>query len=55
MKIKYQNKSLEVVKTKSLVKVTRVGIRTVYKDKAGLQQYVKCFSKWWKFPQEVEY
>ena len=55
MKISYQNKTLNVVKTSSKVSVTSVGIRSIYQDLASSQRYVKCFSKWWKFPQEIEY
>ena len=41
-------------KTERTVKPVRVGLRTIYKDDAG-KLWVKCFNKWWKFPEEIEY
>lgn len=42
------------IKTNRTVKPIRVGKRNIYKDASG-QEWVKCFNKWWKFPQEIEY
>ena len=55
MKISYQNKTLDVVKTSNKVRVTSVGTRSIYQELTSSQRYVKCFSKWWKFPQEIDY
>ncbi|AGG57887.1 hypothetical protein VPBG_00115 [Vibrio phage helene 12B3] len=55
MKIQYKNKDLDVVKTSNKVNILRAGVRNTYKDSSNSQHYVKCFSKWWRFPQEVSY
>lgn len=55
MNILYKNENIKVVKTADNVKITHAGVRSIYKDQSNGQRYVKCFAKWWKFPQEVEY
>lgn len=41
-------------KTDRTVRVVGCGGRRIYADeKGGL--FVKCFNKWWKFPQEIDY
>ena len=32
----------------------RVGKRSIFSDD-GDQLWVKCFNKWWKFPEEIEH
>lgn len=41
-------------KTDKKVNVVRVGVRTIYVDANG-QEFVKCFGKWFKFPDQVSY
>lgn len=41
-------------RTNRLVKPVRVGVRKIHQDEKG-QHWVKCFNKWWKFPEEIEY
>ena len=53
-KKKRTTKLKDLQKTNRTVKVVRVGVRRIYKDSRG-QLWVRCFKKWWKFPQEVEY
>lgn len=55
MKVAYKNTPINIFKTESKVNIVRVGVRSIYEEQGTSQQYVKCFSKWWKFPQEIEY
>ena len=34
--------------------ITGVGKRRLYED-ANRQAYVKCFNKWFQFPQQIDY
>jgi len=57
MIIKHEDNKIEVKKVEgfsSFVNVTGVGKRRIYEDNTK-QAYVKCFGKWFKFPQQIEY
>ena len=57
MLIKYENNSIKVSKLEgfsSFVNVVGCGKRRIYED-VNKQAYVKCFGKWWQFPQQIEY
>ena len=57
MLISYKGNTLEVKaisKERTHAQIVGVGKRKLYED-VNSQRYVKCFSKWWKFPQEVDY
>ena len=41
-------------KTIKKVKPVRCGVRTIHVDDSK-QEWVSCFGKWWKFPEEIEY
>ena len=41
-------------KTNRKVKPVRCGTRNIHIDDAK-QEWVACFGKWWKFPEEIEY
>lgn len=43
-----------LVNTERKVNVHRVGPRVIWKDPEG-QEWVKCFVKWWRYPEEIDY
>lgn len=58
MIIKHKGSNIEVSKVIGdfgcFVNVAGVGKRRIYEDK-NKQAFVKCFNKWFMFPQEIEY
>ena len=58
MKITHNNKQVEIKKVTDdfscFVNVVGVGKRRIYED-INKQGFVKCFNKWFMFPQEIDY
>jgi len=57
MIIKHEDSKIEVKKVEGFscfANIAGCGKRRLYEDK-NKQAYVKCFGKWFKFPQQIEY